>query len=173
MGNVFHLIPPDRVQGTARRCVVDTMAVSAGDDGRIVGGLGPAFDLDAVHTGVHQFLQVVDHAHIPGVQDIAAFFVLKNGEILSRPLFFHQGVLVPAGLCAGAPVGVPAGHIVAQQTPAGVADTHGAVPECLDFQLLRNALPDTLNLLQTQLPGQHHSFGTQIKPGRRTGVVGH
>ena len=36
-----------------------------GDDGGIVGRLGPALQLDGVQSGLHQLAYMVDHAHIP------------------------------------------------------------------------------------------------------------
>ena len=48
-----------------------------------------------------------------GIHNVCALFVFKDGEILAGTLFFHQCVLIAAGLGAGTPVGVPAGHVVA------------------------------------------------------------
>ena len=116
---------------------------------------------------------MVDHAHVPGIEDIRPLLILKHGEILPRALFLHQRILVAAGLGAGAPVGVPPGHVVGQQTPPGIGHTHGPVAEYLQLQLRRDPLPDGPNLLQAQLPGQHHPAGPQVIPGLGTGVVGH
>ena len=46
------------------------MAVCAGNNGGIVGALGPALDLQAAEARLRQIVQVIDHAHIPGVHDI-------------------------------------------------------------------------------------------------------
>ena len=172
VGNMVHLIPPDLVYGTACGQIVDDMAVSAGDDGGVVGGFCTALDLDAVHTGIGKLLQVVDHAHIPGVQDVSALFVLEHGEVFPGTLFFHQGVLVAAGLGAGAPVGVPAGHVVAEQATAGVADAHGTVTEGLDLQLRGGLAADLRYFRKAALSGQDYPLGTQIKPGLGAFVVG-
>ena len=171
MGDVLHFVAPDRVQGLALSGGIDAVAVGPCDDGGIVGRLGPALQLDAVHPGIHEVAQVVDHAHIPGVHDVGAFFVLENREVFSGALFLHQGVLIAAGLGAGAPVGVPAGHVVAEKASAGVADAHGPVAEGLDLQVLRDLLTDAADLLQAQLSGQHHPLGPQVKPGLGTLVV--
>ena len=48
VGNFVHLAPPDGINGAAGGQVINHMAVSAGDDGGIVGGFGTAFDLDAI-----------------------------------------------------------------------------------------------------------------------------
>ena len=50
-----------------------------------------------------------------------------HGEIFAGALFLHQGVLVAAGLGAGAPVGVPTRHIIGEQAAAGVGHAHGPV----------------------------------------------
>ena len=165
MAHVFHLVPPHGIDGLPCRRGVQTVAVGPGDDGRVVGGLGPALDLQTGEARAAQVPQVVDHAHVPGVQDIGALLVLKHREILSRTLLLHQGVLVPAGLGTGAPAGVPAGHIVGEQAPPRVADAHGAVDEGLDLQVRRGLVPDGADFLQTQLPGQDHPAGPQVVPG--------
>ena len=148
------------------------MTVSAGDDGCVVGGFCPPLNLDAVNARVHQILQVVNGAHIPGIEDISTLFILVDREILPGPLFLHEGILIAAGLGTGTPVAVSAGHVVAQQTPAGVADAHSAVTKGLDLQFFWGFCPDFRNFLQMQLSCQNHPFGTQVIPGVGTFVVG-
>ena len=172
MADVLHLVPPDGVGGAALRHVVDGMAVSPGDDGGIIGGFGPALDLQAVHSGVHEVVQMVDHAHITGVHDVGTLFVLEHREVFAGALLLHQGVLVAAGLGAGAPVGVPAGHVIGEQTAAGVGHAHGPVAEGLQLQLRGGAAADLTDLVHAQLTGQHHSLGAQIVPRLSAGVVG-
>ncbi len=172
MADVLHLIPPHRVKRPSCGHVVQTMTVRAGNDGRVIGGLGPTLDLQAVHPGGHQVVQMIDHAHIPGVHDVGALFVLEHRKILPGPLLFHQRILIAAGLGAFAPVAVAASHIVAQQTASGIADAHGPVAEGLQFQLRGYPGPDGGDLLQTQLPGQHHAAGAQIIPGLGADVIG-
>ena len=147
------------------------MAVGSRHDGGVVGGFGTALDLQAVHPGIPELREVVDGAHVPGVHDVAALLVLKDREVLSRALLLHQGVLVAAGLGALAPVGIPAGHVVAEQAAPGVADAHGPVAEGLDLQLLRRLGPDLRDLGKAQLPGQHHPAGAQVVPGPGALVV--
>ena len=108
---------------------------------------------------------MVDHAHVPGVHDIGALLVLVHVKVLPGALFLHQGILVPAGLGAGAPVGVPAGHVVGQQAPAGVGHAHGPVGEGLNLQLPGGFGPDLRDLRQAQLPGQNHPVRPQVVPG--------
>ena len=67
VGNVLHLVPPYGVNRPPGGNVVDAVPVSPRDDGGVVGGFRPSLDFDAVHPGVHQLFQVVDHAHIPGI----------------------------------------------------------------------------------------------------------
>ena len=172
MADVLYLVTPDRVNGAACRDVVQHMAVGPGDDGGVVAGLGTALDLQAVHPRVHEVVQMVDHAHVAAVHNIGALFILKHGEVFAGALFLHQGVLIAAGLGALAPVGVPARHIVAEQTPSRVADAHGPVTEGLDLQLSGHLGPDGADLVQTQLTGQHHAGGPQIVPCGGGGVVG-
>ena len=89
VGNMIHLVPPDPVDLPAGVDIIQHMAVSAGDDGGIIGGFGAAFDLDAIDAGIHQLLQMVDGAHIPGIEDVGALFVFKDGEVFAGALFFH------------------------------------------------------------------------------------
>ena len=65
----------------------------------------------------------------------------------------------------GAAAGVPARHVVAEQTAAGIADAHSAVDKGLDLQVRRGLVPDGADFLQTQLPGQDHPAGPQVVPG--------
>jgi hypothetical protein len=139
---MVHLFPPDGVCGTTCEGVIQTVAVSAGNDGGIVGRLGATLDLQAVQSHLTQIVQMIDHAHITGVQDVRTLLVLLNGEILAGALLLHEGVVIAAGLGTGAAVGVAAGHIVAQQAAAGIADAHGAMDKGLDLQLGRGVLPD-------------------------------
>ena len=115
---------------------------------------------------------MVDHAHIPAVHNVCALFVFEHREILPGPFLFHQRILVAAGLGTFAPVAVPSGHIVAQQAAPGVADTHSPVAEGLQFQLRRHPGPNGGDLLQAQLPGQHHAAGAQVMPGLGADVIG-
>ncbi len=172
VGHMVHLVPPYLVHRTACGNVIDHMPVGTGNDGGIVGALGPALDLDAVNTGIHEIGKVVDHAHIPGIEDVSTLFVLVNGEVLPGPFFLHQGILVAAGLGTGTPVGVTAGHVVAEQTTAGVADAHGAVAEGLNLQLWVNLFADLGHFLQAAFSCQHHPLGTQVEPGLGAFVVG-
>ena len=170
---MLHLVSPHRVHGPARRHIVNDMAVGAGDDGGVVGAFGPALDLHAAEARVHQLPHVVDHAHVPGVEDVGALLILEHREILPRPLLLHEIVLVAAGLGAGAPVAVPTGHVVGKKAAPGVAHTHGAVDEGLQLQVRRRLVPDLPDLGKAQLPGQDHPFGPQVVPGAGADVVGH
>ena len=109
---MLHLVAPDRIHSAARRYIIQYMAIGAGHNGGIVSGLGASFYFQAIHTGIHQIVQMIDHAHIAGIHDIGALFVFKYGEILTRAFFLHQRILIAARLRASATVAVAAGHIV-------------------------------------------------------------
>jgi len=172
VAHLVHLGPPHRVQRLPGPGGVDGVAVGGGDNGGVVGALGPALDFQGIQSGVHQLGHVVDHAHVPGVEDEGPARVLPDGEILAGALLLHQGVLVAAGLGAGAPVGVPPRHVVGQQAAARVADAHGPVDEGLQLQRRGGLGPDLPDLVQGQLPGQDHPAGPQLIPGGRRLVVG-
>ena len=170
---MLHLVPPHGIQRLPSRYGIQTVAVGACNDGGVVRRLGPALDLQTVHAGGHQVVQMVDHAHIPAVHDVGTLLVLEHREVLAGALFLHQRILIAAGLGARAPVGVPPRHIVAQKAAPRIADAHGAVAERLQLQLRRHALPDGGDLRQTDLPRQHHPRGAQIVPRLGADVVGH
>ncbi len=116
---------------------------------------------------------MINHAHVPAVHNVRPRPVLEHGEVFAGPLLLHEVVLIPAGLGAGPPVGVPAGHIVAEQAPAAVADAHCPVDKRLQLQRPGGPRPDLPDLLQAQLPGQNHPPGPQLVPGQGGLVVGH
>ena len=115
---------------------------------------------------------MINHAHIPGIHDVGTLFILEHREILARALFLHQGILIPAGLSAGSPVGVPPRHVIRQQTPPGIGHTHSPVGKAFQFQPWIGFLPYGADFLQTQFPGQHHPFRSQIVPRLRACIVG-
>ena len=110
--DVLDLVEPDRVGCLPRRDLVEHMAVGSRDDGGVVFALRAALDLDAVDARVHDVVQMTDHAHIAGVHDVRSLLILKDGEVFARPLLLHQGVLIAAGLGAGAAVAVAPRHVV-------------------------------------------------------------
>ena len=67
MADVLHLVPPHRVQGLPGQGGVDGVAIGPGDDGGIIGGFGPALDLQTGQAHIQQVIQMIDHAHIPGI----------------------------------------------------------------------------------------------------------
>ena len=64
---MLHFIPPNRVNFPSGADIVNGMTVCAGDDGSIVSGFCPAFDLNAINACIHQILQMVNGTHIPGI----------------------------------------------------------------------------------------------------------
>ena len=165
MADLLHLVPPDRVQGDALGGSVDGVSIGTGDDGGVVCALGASLDFEGVQARVHQLRHVVDHAHISAVHNIGALVVLKDREILARALFLHQVILIPAGLGAGTSAGIPSGHVVRQQTAAGVGHAHGAVDEGFDLQLRRSLLANFSDVLQGHLSRQDDPAGAQVVPG--------
>ena len=136
--------------------------VGGGDAGHIVGGLGPALDFQAGDARVHHLGDGVNHPQVVGVEEVGALLLLGEGEDLPRALGLHQVVLPAAGLGALAPVGVPAGHIVGDDAPAGKGHAHGPVDKGLQLQAGVGVLPDALNFGEGHLPGQHHPLGPQL-----------
>ena len=171
-----HLLIQPLGQGPAfemGQVILQGHAVGVGHHRHIVGGLRPALDLQAGHPGLHQFIQVLDHAQVLGVEDVGAGVrLLHNGEILPGALFLHQMVPPPAGLGALAPVGVPVGEVVGDQTPPGDGHTHGPVDEHFQLQVRRGFGPNLGDFLQAQLPGQHHPLSSQLIKGPGGLVVG-
>ena len=172
VADMLHLITPDGIHRLPCRHSIQAMTISAGHDRRIISRLGTAFDLQAGNTGIHQIIQMVDHAHIPGVHDIGALLILENREILSGALFFHQRILVTAGLRAGTAVGIAAGHIAGQQTASGITDAHSTVDKRFDLQFLGSLFTDLADLIQAQLSGQNDTLRAQIVPRSGTFIVG-
>jgi hypothetical protein len=95
---------------------------------------------------------MVDHTQITGIHDVGALGVLIDGEVLTRPLLLHQGILIAAGLGAGAPVGISACHIVGQEAAARIGYAHGPMGKDLQLQLLWSFFSDAYNLRKAQLP---------------------
>ena len=168
---MLYLVPPHRIRRLAADSSVDAMAVSTGDDRRIIGRLGPPFNFETVHPGGHQFRKMVDHAQIPGVHDIRSLFILIYREIFTGALFLHKRVFIPAGLSACAAVGIPPGHIVAQQATAGIGHAHRTVNKGLQLQRGRRLSPDSCNFFQRQFPRQDYAICPQIVPGTRRLVI--
>ena len=133
-------------------------AVSGGDAGHIVGGLGPALNLQAGDARVHHLGDGVNHPQIVGVEEVGALLLLDQAVHLPRALGLHQVVLPAAGLGALASVGVPSGHI-------------GPVDKGLQLQAGVHPLPDAFNFREGHLPGQHHPPGPQLPADLGGGVV--
>lgn len=79
---MLHLIPPNRVDLFPRGDGIQSVAVRSSDNGRIVGGLGPPLNLQTGQPDLRQIPEMVNHAHIPGVENVGTLLVLFNGEIL-------------------------------------------------------------------------------------------
>ena len=116
----------------------------------IVCRFGSAFDFETVYTGFYKLGNMFNKAHITGIHDVSACIILLNGKIFAGTLFLHKGILIPARLGAGTAVGVTAGHVVAQQAAAGIADAHGAMAEGFNLQLGINLSADFPDFFQIQ-----------------------
>ena len=134
MADMLHLVAPNGVGRASGGNVIQHVPVRAGDNGGVVFALGAALDLDTVDPGVHDVAEVINHAQIARIHDISTLFILKDGKIFPGSFFLHQRVLVAAGLRARSAVGVPAGHVVGQQAPTGIAHAHCAVAKDLELQ---------------------------------------
>ena len=172
MADMLHLIPPHGVDGLSGQYVVQTVAVCTGDNRRVIRGLCAPLNLQTADSGIAQVVQMVDHAHVPGVHDIRTLFILVHRKILAGTLFLHQRVLVPAGLGTRAPVGIPTGHIAAEQASARIADAHGSVDKALNLQRRRRLRPNLPYLVQTHFPRQNDALRAQIVPRPGAFVVG-
>ena len=171
MAHVLHLIPPYRIHFPACRYIINDVAVGTGNDGSVIGAFCPSFDFQTAEADIHQLPNMVDHTHVPGVHDVSTLFIFKNREILSRALFFHQVVLIAAGLGTGSPVAVSSGHIVGKEASAAVADTHGPMDESFQLQVGRDFFPDLPDLRKAQFPCQDHPLGPQIIPGTGAYII--
>ena len=172
MAHLVHLGPPQGVQRAALRRPVDGVAVGGGGHGGVIRALGPALDFQRVHPRLYQLGDVVDHAHIPAVEDKGLAVLLKHGEIFPGALLLHQSVLVAAGLGARPPGRVPPCHIVGQQAPPGVGHAHSAVDKGLHLQPTGGLGAELRYLVQRQLPGQNHPAGPQLVPHPGHLIVG-
>ena len=151
---------------------VQCLAVSGGDAGDVVEGLGAALDLQAVHARLADEVNEGRGAHIVCVEDVAAILVLADLIELAGTVLLAEEVLPAAGLGALAAVGVAAGHVGGQQAPARDAHAHGTVHEGFDLQFRRGLVADGGNVLQGHLAGQHHALCAQIVGGAGGGPVG-
>ena len=104
MRHVLYLVAPNGVRHAASRHIIQHVAVRARNNCGIIGRFRTPLNLQAVHTCIHQIVQMVDHAHIAGVHNIRALFVLKYREIFAGSLFLHQRILIAARLRARAAV---------------------------------------------------------------------
>ena len=58
---------------------------------------------------------MADHAQILGIKNVRTTLIFIYRHIFAGPGFLHNGIFPPAGMGAGALVGVPAHKEVAQQ----------------------------------------------------------
>jgi len=153
VADLVYLPRPDRIEGLARGGGVHRVPVGVRDRRRVIRGLGAALQLEARDPGLQQRRNVLDHAHIPGVEDICPA-VLRYFKILPGAFFLHQMIFPPAGLGAAALIRVPPGQIIRQQAPPGKRHAHRPVAEGLQIQRRRGVLAQRGDLIEGHLPGQ-------------------
>ena len=146
-------------------------SIGIGDDRNVIGRFGSAFDLVAVNACCGQLVDVVDHAEILCVKDIAALLVLEDRIELIGALFFHQVVAPAAWLGAFSAVGVTVYKVLRQQAPSRKADAHCAVYKDLDLKILWRLCAYLGDLLERELTGEHDSLGAHIVKRTSGGVV--
>ena len=105
---------------------------------------------------------MVNHAHVAGVHN--GYFPRPRRRGNTRQaLLLHQGVPVAAGLGAGSPVGVPAGHIVGEEAgPEWL--THGPWTKH-SISRSMGVLARISRISSRELPGQNDALGAQVVPG--------
>ncbi len=106
------------------------------------------FDLEAVHTGCLQKIQVIQDRQIPGAEQ-------KGTGGLHRVTIFQQFILHAAGLSALAPVAGPLVADGGKLTLPGPGDAQSPMHKHFRLHVLHPGTgPD---LFQGTLPGQHHT----------------
>ena len=115
--------------------------------------LQPPLNLHRAGTGLHQFLQRVNAAHILQRQQMTALLYRTAVGIL-------QVELQPAELRAGTPVGTTMEAIFRRIANARITDAQSSVNK--HFQLhIGHRLVNRANILHRQLTCQHHSAKAQ------------
>ena len=112
VADLQHLALPDRVERPPGDGIVERVAVGIRDRADIIGALGAPLDLQARNAGRQQLRQVIDHAHVAGVEDVRPARVLRDVKHLAGALGLREAVLPAAGLGAAAAVGIAPGEIV-------------------------------------------------------------
>ena len=89
---------------------------------------------------------MLNHTEILGVKDKGSPLILIHRHILARTRLFHNRIFPPARMGAGALIRVSSGKIIAQKTPAGIGNAHGAMDKAFDLHLLWYMFPDLPDL---------------------------
>ena len=145
--------------GAIRGQLVEAPPVGLGD-GRHVGGLLQAsFNLEARQPGRLQVGQ-----ELPGRQVLGGQQITTVAQIAGHPIH-NQLIGQPAGLGTLTAIGTALAQGLTGEALAGVGDTQGPMHKHLQRHgqppLLQLAL-QTLQIPQTQFPGQHHPHGPQL-----------
>ena len=120
--------------------------------------LHSSFNLITVNPRIQQIRDMLNHTKIFRVKDISSSLILIHRQILPRSGLFHDRILPPARMGAGALVRISSREIIGQQTSSRVRNTHRPMNKRLDLHLLRNMLPNLFDLRQRQLPRCHDAL---------------
>ena len=91
---------------------IDAVTVRIRHAGNVIRGLCAALNFEARNAAFDELRNVLDHAHIAGIEDIRRFLILFDREHLIRTRALDEVIIPAARLRAIAVVCVSAGHIV-------------------------------------------------------------
>ena len=91
------------LRGLVADGIVERVAVGIRDRADIIGALGAPLDLQTRDAGRQQLRQVIDHAHVAGVEDVRPARVLRDVKHLAGALGLREAVLPAACLLYTSP----------------------------------------------------------------------
>ena len=137
---------------------VKHVAIGVGHAGHVVAPLSTPLQLERVHAGLGQLVQVVDHANVIGGEQVAAALVRLQGD--ERPGAALDQLPAPAArLRAGAKArrALRAHELGGEQAAPGVGHAGGAVGKRLELQLGGHVSPELRDLRERHLTRQDHA----------------
>ena len=161
MTDLLCLPKPSLWYGIANDDSVKRMTVSIRHRANIIGGLRASFNLQAGNPCPQQIREMLDHAHVPTVQQKCAA-VFNNLKYLSRTFLLHKSIFPSAGLSTAASISIASGHVIGQQAASGKGYAHCAVNKRLKLKLFRRIGANGSDLIQMQFPRKHHSGGAKV-----------
>ncbi len=149
---------------------VDGIPIDLDDGRQIMDAFHPPFDFQRMNPGADQLRKMLDHAEIPGIEDIRSPLVFENRHELAGTHCLDNRILPPAGMTAHPAVAVPQSHETAQQTSARIGNAHSPVNEALHFH---TGFPNNFgNLGQRKFSGRIDPDSPHVFPESGTGRVG-